>query len=104
MGIDIRTIRDGEVTGDERVLELAFGEIPPPEHVSTWAPLLAPDRSLAAVEGEEVVGGVAGVTMGLTVPGAVLPAGAVIAAGTLPTHRADTLFAWAPAPWCPNVF
>ena len=80
VGIDTRTIEDGEVAAYERVLPLAFGEISPPDHVSTWAPLLAPDRSLAALDGQEIVGGVVVVPTGMT------------------------LFAWAPAPWCSNVF
>jgi predicted acetyltransferase len=38
-----------------------------------------------------MVGGVAAVTLGITVPGAIVPAGAVIGAAVLPTHRRQGL-------------
>ena len=68
-------------------MDSAFGEFHPPEHASTWTPLLDPGRSLMALDGEDRVGGVTVAGLDLTVPGGQVPAGCVLGAAVLPTHR-----------------
>jgi len=91
MPTDVRAIAAEEVAAFERCLGVGFGEITPPDHVSTWRPLLDPQRCLAAFDGDDMVGGAAAITLGITVPGTVVPAGAVVSAAILPTHRRQGL-------------
>ncbi len=84
---DIRAATEEQMPEFLRVLGVGFGEIPPPDHVSTWSPLLEPDRNLAAFEGDDIVGGACVITLGITVPGTTVPSGAVVGAAVLPTHR-----------------
>lgn len=87
MDLEIRSVTAEEIQKFVHTLGLGFGEIAPGDQVSTWAPLLDPQRCLAAFDGEDMVGGAAAVTLDITVPGAILPSGAVIGAAVLPTHR-----------------
>jgi predicted acetyltransferase len=91
MPTDIRTIAAEEVDEFERCLGVGFGEIAPPEHVSTWGPLLNPQRCLAAFDGDGMVGGAAVVRLQVTVPGTIVPTGALLGAAILPTHRRQGL-------------
>src|ERR1700704_4161942 len=91
MPTDIRAIAAEEVDEFERCLGVGFGEIAPPEHISTWGPLLDPQRCLAAFDGDDMVGGAAAITLGITVPGTIVPTGAVLGAAILPTHRRQGL-------------
>jgi predicted acetyltransferase len=88
---DIRVIAAEEVAEFERCLGVGFGRIHAPDHVSTWAALLDPQRCLAAFDGADMVGGAAAVTLGITVPGTIVPTGAVVAAAIAPTHRRQGL-------------
>jgi predicted acetyltransferase len=88
---DIRPIAAEEVAEFQRCLGIAFGRIDPPGHLSTWAALLDPQRCLAALDGGDMVGGTAVVTLGITVPGTIVPTGALVAAAIAPTHRRQGL-------------
>ena len=56
-----------------------------------------PDLALAAA-------GLAAAYLGTTSFSSLAGAGRVVERSPGAVARADTLFAWAPAPWCPNVF
>jgi predicted acetyltransferase len=88
---NIRAIAAEEVAEFQRCLGIGFGDIRPPDHVSTRAALLDPQRCLAAFDDGDMVGGAAAVTLGLTVPGTVVPMGAVVAVAIVPTHRRQGL-------------
>jgi predicted acetyltransferase len=87
MSTDVRAIAAEEIAEFERCLDIGFGNIRPLDHVSTRGALLDPQRCLAAFDDGDMVGGAAAVTLGLTVPGTVIPMGAVVAAAIVPTHR-----------------
>jgi predicted acetyltransferase len=87
MPTDIRTIAAEEVAEFQRCLGIGFGNIRPPDHVSTRAALLDPQRCLAAFDAGDMVGGAAAVTLGITIPGTIVPTGAVVGAAIVPTHR-----------------
>jgi predicted acetyltransferase len=87
MSTDVRAIAAEEIAEFERCLDIGFGNVRPPDHVSTWTPLLDPQRCLAAFDAGHVVGGVAAVKLGMTVPGTIVPTGAVVSVAVVPTHR-----------------
>ena len=91
--IDIRPVSSGDLPAFNRCLGVGFGEIAPPDHVSTWTPLLDPERCLTAFDGDEMVGGAAAIALGITVPGTIVQSGAVVGAAVLPTHRRRGLLA-----------
>ncbi|MFD7645328.1 GNAT family N-acetyltransferase [Kitasatospora sp. NPDC059795] len=70
-------------------LLVAFGGTEePPEERSLWRELTEVERSLAACEGERIVGSASALSFRVVVPGgAVLPAAGVTMVGVLPTHR-----------------
>jgi predicted acetyltransferase len=70
-----------------RAVWVSFAETVPERDSEPWTRLLEPDRSLAAYDGERVVGTASVLTFDLTVPGAVLPAAGVTIVGVHPTHR-----------------
>jgi predicted acetyltransferase len=78
-------------SGEPRVfleaVELAFGEQLRDEDAADWARLLEADRTLAAYDGDEVVGNAAVISFNLTVPGGVVPTAGVSMVGVRPTHR-----------------
>jgi predicted acetyltransferase len=84
---DIRPIAAEEVAEFQRCLGIGFGNVRPPDQVSTRAALLDPQRCLAAFDAGGMVGGAAAVTLGITIPGTIVPTGAVVAAAIVPTHR-----------------
>jgi predicted acetyltransferase len=86
--LEFRPVRDTELDRYVSVLELAAGR-----HVSTETLAEARDtfeleRTLAAFEGETLIGGLASDSLELTVPGGdLLPAARITLTGVLPTHR-----------------
>jgi predicted acetyltransferase len=65
-----------------------FGGRPEAEEVEKLGRILRPERVLAAVEGDEIVGGAGAYLFDSTVPGgAQVPTAGVMAVGVLPTHR-----------------
>lgn len=65
----------------------AFGEHLVEEDVAVFEKADAPDRRLAACDGDRVVGTAGVIPFRLTVPGAELPCAGVTAVGVHPTHR-----------------
>ena len=70
------------------VLETAFGETAPEGEAEEWRGNFEFDRSLAAFDGERIVGTGGAYSMELTLPGLTLVSvGGLTAIGVLPTHR-----------------
>ncbi len=92
MDFEIRTVAE-EVAEFTRAVEAAFGAHAGAEELEDAATLAEPGRVLGVFENGRVVGGVAALTLELTLPGAAaVPAGGVTQAGVLPTHRRRGLF------------
>jgi predicted acetyltransferase len=87
MSIRIRPLRDGELRAWTRAVETAFGEESRDDAFAAYQRVAEPDRILAAVDGDDVVGGGGSFTYRLTVPGGEVAAAGVTAVGILPTHR-----------------
>src|SRR2546428_374601 len=87
MDAQIRPIQAAEFEPFFRMLEQAFGEEIRSEDLAVERKVFEVDRSLAAFEGERIVGTAAAYSLNLTVPGATLPMPGVTAVGVQPTHR-----------------
>ncbi len=87
MDIDIRPIQPEEFDAFVKVDQNAFGDHPDKESTALWRGVSELDRSLAAFDGEAIVGTTLIDTMSVTVPGGDLPMAGVTATGVLPTHR-----------------
>jgi predicted acetyltransferase len=78
---------DGEPRAYIDAIGVAFAERVPDRDAELWSKLLEPERSLAAYDGDRIVGTAAAISVDLTVPGGVLPAAGVTTVGVHPTHR-----------------
>jgi predicted acetyltransferase len=87
MDVEIRASTDEEWPQFARAVERAFSDHPTQEAVDAWRVVHEPPRSLAAVDGSEIVGTTGAFTMTLTVPGGELPMAGVTAVGVAATHR-----------------
>ncbi|MGQ0670116.1 MAG: GNAT family N-acetyltransferase [Actinomycetota bacterium] len=87
MDIEIRTIRDDEFDDFVRALNAAFSGEMRPDELELERRVSEPDRTLAAFDGDEIIGGAAAVSFELTVPGGVIPSAGVTSVGVKPTHR-----------------
>ncbi|MDQ3492972.1 MAG: GNAT family N-acetyltransferase [Chloroflexota bacterium] len=87
MSIRIRPLQEGELRTWSRTIETAFGEESRDEAFAAFERIAEPDRILAAVDGDAIVGGGGAFTYRLTVPGGEVAAAGVTAVGILPTHR-----------------
>lgn len=86
MTFTIRTVTRDEMSAFARTEFTAFGAHVPQE-TPAWA-FEDLDRTLAAFDGDEIVGTARAYSMELTLPGAVCsPVAAISAVGVLPTHR-----------------
>ena len=71
-----------------RAVEGAFGSQPDDEDIRGWRTVTELDRTLAAFEGDRIIGNAGAFSMELTVPGgATLPMAGVTAVGVRSTHR-----------------
>src|SRR5439155_24566563 len=70
-----------------RATETAFGTRITEAQLERWRTLFDPDRTLAAFEGNRIVGTTGTNIMRLTIPGAAIDMAGVVAVGVLPTHR-----------------
>ena len=86
MPVEIRP-PDGEPRAYIDAIGVAFAETVPERDVELWAKLFERERSLAAYDGDRIVGTTAAITIDLTVPGGILPAAGVTSVGVHPTHR-----------------
>ncbi len=88
MTIRIRTVRDhaefGAALGS---IGHYFGGDWKPEDLERFNSLLPFDRTHAAFDGPQVVGGAGAFPLELSIPGAQVPCGGVTVVGVLPTHR-----------------
>jgi len=88
VSIDYRTIDIEELPAFARADSLAFGEQLSDEAYAIEMAALEVDRTMAAFEGNHVVGTSASLTLELTVPGGKqLRAGGLTWTGVIPTHR-----------------
>ena len=88
MPIDVRQVEAEEVGKVLAPIWHYFGGRPEAEEVEKLGRILPPERVLAAVEGDEIVGGAGAYLFDSTVPGgAQVPTAGVMAVGVLPTHR-----------------
>jgi predicted acetyltransferase len=84
----IRPIDVSELPLFVRVTEHAFNSTWPSEEVISWEQkLFEPERSLAAFDGEEIVGTATIMSFDLVVPGGEVGAAGVTGVGVLPSHR-----------------
>ena len=77
----------GELPAWLRTAEGAFHEDVAPEDIEMDRTLVELERTLAVLDGPEIVGTTAVLTRELTIPGAVMSVAAVTGVGVLPTHR-----------------
>jgi len=87
MSIRIRSLADGELRAWSQAVYTAFGGESRDDDFASFERIAEPDRILAAVDGEVIVGGGGAFTYRLTVPGGEIGAAGVTAVGILPTHR-----------------
>lgn len=85
--LPIRPVGYDEFPALHAVLAHAFGGAPDEETDARERELLEFDRTLAAFDGDELVGSAAAFSLELTVPGGSVPAAGVTWVGVLPTYR-----------------
>jgi predicted acetyltransferase len=85
--MEIRPVAAAEVESFLATSEAAFHEDVHPEDLELFSELIEPERTLAAFDGEQMVGTTAIFTRELTLPGAVMSVAGVTAVGVAPTHR-----------------
>jgi len=87
-GIEIRPIVPDEFAAYCYVPATAFAENLTPAEIERWAIGYELDRSLAAFDGDRIVGTAGADSLELTLPGgATIPVGGLTAVAVLPTHR-----------------
>jgi predicted acetyltransferase len=88
VAISVRPIGADDFEAFFQANGLAFGRSPTREEIEIWRSACDFTRTLAAFEGEEIVGTAGAFTFTLTVPGAaVAPAAGVSWVAVIPTHR-----------------
>ncbi len=85
--VEIRTIAPEEFGAHVRAITAAFGGYPRGEDIERERIVAEIDRSLAAFDGGEIVGGASAASFTVTVPGGSVPAAGVTSVGVKPTHR-----------------
>ena len=87
MDVEIRPITAGDFETYIRAVERAFGEFSRPEDVANERTIFELDRSLAAFDGDRIVGTTGAFSLTVTVPGGAVPMAGVTAVGVQPSHR-----------------
>ncbi|MGH9166786.1 MAG: GNAT family N-acetyltransferase [Acidimicrobiia bacterium] len=87
MDIELRPIGTEEFEDFVAVMGAAFSWDPRPEDLEHSRAITEFDRTLAAFEGDRIVGTAGAFSYELTVPGGSLPAAGVTAVSVFPTHR-----------------
>ena len=86
--ITLRPVTADEMPAFYRAVSVSFGMIPSAEDLGEWGHGLEPERTLAAFDGDAIVGTAGAFSFELTVPGgALLPTAGVTVVGVHPTHR-----------------
>ena len=84
---EIRPIHDNEYAALARVTALGFGSHANESLLPVWKLPLEPDRTIAALEDGQIVGGAASYSQTMTVPGGELRAASLDNVAVQPTHR-----------------
>jgi predicted acetyltransferase len=88
MDITLRPVTSDELPAFTRAVATAFGSIGSDQETSEWSVGLEVERTLAAFDGDSIVGTAGAFTFELTVPGGgLVPAAGVTVVGVHPTHR-----------------
>jgi predicted acetyltransferase len=85
--VELRPIDLAELPGFYRTLAETFGEDPRDDDREHFAQTFEPERSIAALEGGEVVATAGAYSLQMTLPGGPRPVAGVTIVGVLPTHR-----------------
>jgi predicted acetyltransferase len=83
----IRTVTEDEFGDLSRVLALAFGHAWPAEGLEHERKLIEFDRTIAALDGRQMVGSASAYSVRLTVPGGSAAAAGITLVSVLPTYR-----------------
>jgi predicted acetyltransferase len=88
MDFELRAITEDELPRFHQNAGYGFGYVPTPEDTEQGRTVVEFDRTVAALEGDEIVGSSAAFSFEFTVPGgALLPTAAVSFVAVRPTHR-----------------
>src|SRR5919106_90234 len=87
MEVTFRQCRSDEMRLFMATCEAAFGYDVTDEQVARWSRIFDPTRTVAAWDGEEMVGTAADFQFTFTVPGGKVAGAGVTAVGVLPSHR-----------------
>ncbi|HLU73603.1 MAG TPA: GNAT family N-acetyltransferase [Nonomuraea sp.] len=87
MTYPIRPVDESEWPAYAAVLAEGFNWTPHPKQEERWKAQTEFDRTLAAFDGETLVGSTAAYSLTMTVPGGRLPVAGVTAVAVLPSHR-----------------
>jgi predicted acetyltransferase len=87
MDINVRPVTADEFERWNHVAEIPFGERATEHNIETDRRTLPVDRTLAAFDGDEMVGAAGAFPFTFGVPGTMLPTGGVTMVGVLPSHR-----------------
>ncbi|MGH2681844.1 MAG: GNAT family N-acetyltransferase [Actinomycetota bacterium] len=87
MDITLRPISSDELEEYVRAGSLAFGYEFNPAFVESERLVFEPERSVAAFEGDRLVGGGIAASLPLAVPGGVVPTAGLTSVAVIPTHR-----------------
>ena len=85
--LEFRPIRAEEADRYLRQIETAFTYVPTEDDIRHERSVLEPERTLAAFDGEDIVGSTAAFSFDLTIPGGIVPMAGVTHVGVWPTHR-----------------
>ena len=81
MDIEIRSIRAEEFEAWLRGMSKAFNEYPRDEWLEMERKLIEPERTFAAIDGDDFVGGASTASMRMAVPGGEVPMAGVTGVG-----------------------
>jgi predicted acetyltransferase len=88
MDLELRPIAEEEYPAWSRNLIRAFGGQPTDQHIEDWRLVFERDRSLAVVDGRDIVATAGAISFRLTLPGGTeTPVAGVTAVSVLTTHR-----------------
>jgi len=88
VAIEVRVCAPEDLRGAMAPIWHYFGAVPGDEDIDRFAPILLPERTHAAFDGDRIVGGTGAYLFDTTVPGGgQVPTAGVMGVGVLPTHR-----------------
>jgi predicted acetyltransferase len=88
MEYELRPVTDEEWPAYVRAVELGFISHPDDDDIANWRTTVELDRTLAAFEGDRIIGNAGAFTLEVTAPGPVtVPMAGVTAVGVRTTHR-----------------